>query len=395
MGVRVKRKTMDRRRFLSSAAAGAAAGAAAASVAQAADDNTYHLVPPKYKIVTSYKPEGKMGMPGLYPGKLAEVRSENSISETTDRVNREAVRKMIDQGMRQLTGAPDLTAAWKVFFEPGDRVAIKVNASGAPQCISSPEVVQEVIAGLMSAGVKAQDIWLYERYAGQMDLVGYESFVPDGVRIWSGERRRSELTGYDRDVYVKVDFQGEEDRRSYLWEVVTKHVNKIVDIPNVKDHASAGMTGCLKNMGYGSFNNVARSHELKHPVTHTRTFIGTLCSVEPLRSRTVLHVVDGLRGVWHGGPQAFTPRFLWYPKLLQFGTDPVAIDRVLLDIVDGKRKEMGAVSIFNRDPLYLGKTRANPRVLVRYREPEHVDYAASLGLGIADIAKIQYRKSNV
>lgn len=336
-----------------------------------------------------------MGMPGLYPGRITEVRSDAVISEKTDRVDRDALGRLVKRGMTELTGAPDLASAWRVFFEPGDRVAIKVNASGAPQCVSSPELVQEVVAGLISTGVKPQDIWLYERYAGQMDLVGYESFLPDGVRVWSGERRRGELTGYDRDVYVEVDFQGEEDRRSYMWEVVTKHVNKIVNIPNVKDHASAGATGCLKNTGYGSFNNVARSHELKTHITHVKSFVGTLNTVEPLRSRTVLHIVDGLRGVWHGGPAAFTPKFLWYPKLLQFGTDPVALDRVLMDIVDGKRREQGAVSIFNRDPQYLGTTRADPRIMIRYREPEHVQYAASLGLGTADKTKIQYRKFDV
>jgi uncharacterized protein (DUF362 family) len=288
-----------------------------------------------------------------------------------------------------------VTSAWKVFFEPGDRVAIKVNASGAPQCVSSPELVLEVIAGLQSAGVKPQDVWLYERYAQQMDLVGYEAWVPDGVHVWPGERRRGELAGYDRDVYVEVDFQGEEDRRSYLCEVVSKRVNKIVNIPNVKDHASAGATGCLKNIAYGSFNNVARSHELKSHITHTRTFIGTLCGVEPLWSRTVLHILDGLRGVWHGGPAAFTPEFFWYPKFLQFGTDPTAIDRLLVDTIEKKRQEMGAVSLYNRDPKYLGGTRADRKIMIRYREPSHVDYAASLGLGIADKERIRIRRVHV
>ena len=31
---------------------------------------------------------------------------------------------MIDRGMRELTGARTLTAAWKAFFQPGDRVGI-------------------------------------------------------------------------------------------------------------------------------------------------------------------------------------------------------------------------------------------------------------------------------
>jgi uncharacterized protein (DUF362 family) len=389
--------SIKRREFLQGAAAAGAAGAAPGRaqnpLSSAATD--YHPTTPNYRIVTSYKPEGKLGMPGLYPGKVVEMASESCIDERTDRVDRNVLRRMVSRGMSELTGAPDATAAWRVFFQPGDRVAIKVNASGAPQCVSSPELVLEVIAGLSSAGIKPDDIWLYERYAGQMDLVGYEAWVPDGVHVWTGERRRGELAGYDRDVYVEVDFQGEEDRRSYLWEVVSKHVDKIVNIPNVKDHASAGATGCLKNVAYGSFNNVARSHEIRSHITHTRTFIGTLCTVEPLRSRTVLHILDGLRGVWHGGPAAFTPEFFWYPKYLQFGTDPVATDRLLVDTVENKRRQMGAVSLYDRNPKSLGGTRADRKVLIRYREPGHVDYAAGLRLGIADREKIQLRRLRV
>ena len=44
--------------------------------------------------------------------------------------------------------------------------------------------------------------------------------------------------------------------------------------------------------------------------------------------------MDGLRGVWHGGPFARTTRYVFYPRQIMFGTDPVAIDRLLLDIIE-------------------------------------------------------------
>jgi uncharacterized protein (DUF362 family) len=160
----------------------------------------------------------------------------------------------------------------------------------------------------------------------------------------------------------------------------------------VKDHGATGATGCLKNIAYGSFSNVARTHH--HGISHTKTFVGMLASVEPLRSRTVLQIMDGLRGVWHAGPFARTRKYVFYPKKLFFGTDPVAIDRLLLDIIDDKRKEMGAISIYDRSEKYLkiddGRARdADPNVNIIIREPGHVQYAATLGLGIADLAKIK------
>src|SRR5258708_31295815 len=98
-------------------------GAAASSAqnresAPADEDKSYHLTPPKYKIVSPYKPEGKLGAPGLFPGVVAEIKSERSISSETDRVDRAVLHTMVEHGMKSLTGAPDLTAAWKVFFEP-------------------------------------------------------------------------------------------------------------------------------------------------------------------------------------------------------------------------------------------------------------------------------------
>jgi uncharacterized Fe-S center protein len=160
----------------------------------------------------------------------------------------------------------------------------------------------------------------------------------------------------------------------------------------MKDHGATGATGCLKNIAYGSFSNVARTHYKEK--SHTYSFVGSLAAVEPLRSRTVLQIMDGLRGVWHGGPFARTRRYVFYPKRILFGTDPVAIDRLLLDIIDDKRKAEGAISIYDRNPKTLkiddGAARdADPNVNILIREPGHVEYAASLGLGIADKAKIQ------
>ena len=58
--------------------------------------------------------------------------------------------------------------------------------------------------------------------------------------------------------------------------------------------------------------------------------------------------MDGLRGVWHGGPFLRDKRYRFYPKQMMFGTDPVAIDRQLIDVIDDKRKRQGAISVWER-----------------------------------------------
>ena len=123
--------------------------------------------------------------------------------------------------------------------------------------------------------------------------------------------------------------------------------------------------------------------------------------MEPLRSRTVLQIMDGLRGVWHGGPFARTRKYVFYPKKIMFGTDPVAIDRLLLDIIEDERKAHGAISVWDRSPRYAEgrrRTRArdeDPNVNIIIREPGHIEYAAKLGLGVADKAKIKVQEIEV
>ena len=144
---------------------------------------------------------------------------------------------------------------------------------------------------------------------------------------------------------MDVSFFGEDDTRSNLVRLVSDKLTKIINVPNMKDHSASGVTGCLKNIAYGNFNNVARSHQYSD--THTLSFIGTLASTEPLRSRTVLHINDGLRGVWHAGPFSPDRKFRFYPKQMLFSTDPVASDRLLLDIIDAKRKAENAISVWD------------------------------------------------
>jgi uncharacterized protein (DUF362 family) len=180
--------------------------------------------------------------------------------------------------------------------------------------------------------------------------------------------------------------------------LVSRRLTKIINIPNMKDHGATGVTGCLKNIAYGSFSNVARTHH--RGTSHTLSLVGRLAAIEPLRSRTVLQIMDGLRGVWHGGPFARTTRYVFYPKQIMFGTDPVAIDRLLLDIIDRERRARGAISIWDRSPASLkvddGRARdADPNVNIIIREPGHVEYASTLGLGVYDRARIKIEDLSV
>jgi len=302
----------------------------------------------------------------------------------------------MERGMRSLTGDRDTRDAWARFITPADVVGIKVNCSGAPGIMSSPVVVAEIVRNLIGAGLRPDAIWIYERFRDQVDTVHYDRYVPEGVHIWTAEGRRGSTEAYDPATYVETAFFDEDDTRSNLIRMVANTFTKIINVPNMKDHGASGVTGCLKNIAYGNFSNVARSHSGTE--TNTYSFIGTLAATEPLRSRTVLQVMDGLRGVWHGGPFSPSRKFRFYPKRILCGTDPVAIDRLLLDIIDEQRKAENAISVWDRSEKYLrgpDAHRNDPNANEFVREPGHIEYAGHLGLGVYDLAKIRVTRLEV
>jgi len=373
---------MKRREFL--------AGAAALPALNAAE--TSRRIP-DYRIVTHYRPSAQPGMPGPYPGRVVTVHSDKCIDAETEKVDVPTVQAMIARGMTTLTGDKDPRDSWARFFNSQDFVGIKINCSGAPGAMSMPDVVAEIARNLIAVGVKPTRIVIHERGGGQILLAHYERFVPEGIRVESANT----WLGFDPHVHVEANFFGEDDTRSYLLRMVTEQFTKIINVPNMKDHGASGVTGCLKNIAYGEFNNVARSHYKAQ--TETYSFIGTLAHTEPLRSRTVLQIMDGLRGVWHGGPFSRDKRYRFYPKQMKFGTDPVAIDRFLIDVIDNKRKQEGAISVWERDMKYYSPTLSDwekdPNVNRFIREPGHIEYASRLGLGVYDTAKINHMEIRI
>jgi hypothetical protein len=301
---------------------------------------------------------------------------------------------MMRRGMLGLTGEKDWASAWRRFFTKGDVVGIKVNPVGAPHAISNYAVLHAIVDGLREAGVPAQDIVVFDRYRRQFLRAGYRENLPAGVR-WDAavddyDDIQLGIEGYDPNVYLDLPLlaKGRHDpddpraRRSHVLLIVTKKVNKIINVPVLKDHGTGGVTLALKNMSHGLVNNVARSHAVPE-ANACGQFIPAVVALPTIRSKVVLHVMDGLKAVYEGGPGA-NPRFVWEQKTLSFATDPVALDRLGWVAIDAKRKESGLAPV--GESRYQGGG---------YRQPEHILFAAALGLGEADLDKIDHIKQHL
>jgi hypothetical protein len=415
-------------------------------------------------------PRPTIAMPGPFPGRVIEVQHPGAISDDYA-VNSGVVRDMMAVGMSRLVGGGDVDSAWKRFFGRDDVVGIKVNPVGrkakpgeggrvreAPGVISSPEILVEAVRCLHEhVGVPKRNIIVFERYANEFRDAGYEEVMRarpmDGVKWYasafqydneqtaidgqnSGAGRDPHVVGYDPDVFVSMGFAApEHDRRddrrhrSHLSMIVSRMINKLITIPNLKDHKSAGVTIALKNMSHGMNNNVARSHisgiyRLDGAVSgpnQCNTFIPTAVNQRPILEKATLHICDGLIGVYEGGPGNWNRTWGWWlRKSIFFATDPVAMDHVGWQIIDAKRAELGWLPVgemglvqgraslglspnqavlaamtppYGTAAVLLDQQRRRAAINEPFdrRQPEHVALAGLLGLGKFDPRDIDHR----
>ena len=338
-----------------------------------------------------YKPS-PLRMPGAFPGRVIEIRNQDAI--VRNRISQSIVSRMLERAMKDLTGENSPHDAWAKFIEPKDIVGIKINPSGAPACCSSPEIVREIIAGVQSAGVPRRNIVVYDRYSYEIDIGSYQALLPTEVRIVGIQDAFTGAgDGYEPTVYCDANFFGEWETRSYMASIVANKVTKIINVPTMKDHSASGVTGALKNLAYGTFNNVARTH--RAPYSFTNPVIGLMCTVEPLRSKAVLHIMDGMRQVWHGGPLTQVQDFIEQTGILLVATDPVALDTIELQAIEKKRAEHGAPSLWQHDSSSItadsDEFYHDAAKNLFFRQPGHIAAAGKLGLGVADMKQIDHR----
>src|SRR5262249_32308773 len=170
-----------------------------------------------------------LGMPGLFSGRVVEIREQQAI--VSNRVSQSVIRRMLDRALRELTGGQNGREAWSQIVGTKDSGGIKINASGAPACCSSPEIVREIVAGVQSVGVPLENIHVYDRYAYEIDIGSYQTLVPLGVRVVGVQDRKLNTSGYDSNIYCEANFFGEWETRSYMASIVSSDLTKIINVP--------------------------------------------------------------------------------------------------------------------------------------------------------------------
>ncbi len=336
----------------------------------------------------------KPGMPGAFPGRVIEVAHPGCIVGNAYQAG--PIRQMMQKGLVELTQAPSWSDAWRTLFEKGDVVGIKVSPVGGANFCSDRLVLQEILSGLKEAGVPSRDVIVFSRYRAEIKEAGIDKWLPPGVR-WDApseqyDEIQHDMGGYDSQHFMEMalikpgeDFNDPHMRRSYVSRIVTQQVTKFINLPVLKHHQSAGVTIALKNMSHGMVNNVNRSH-VTATLNACGVFIPSVVSLPVIREKAALHICDAVKAGYHGGPGTRGP-YIWEHKTMYFATDPVALDKTGLKVIDAKRQQVGM------QPIALSKPDKDSHFL--NCQVEHIEIAGILGLGVFDDAKIELKRFNL
>ncbi len=341
-------------------------------------------------------PRTKNSVPGEFPGRVVEVNNQKAM--INDKPVPEIVDKMFVSGMEKLTGG-NLEKSFKLFFEKDDIIGIKVNPVGAGLISTRLEVVDSIINWLQKNGIKKENIIIWDRFDYMLTDAGFtpERFPGIGIEgIQTMDEAAAEgksednsswldkdgnhisVNNFDKDVYYWVDVEAPKDlpylnqhvfnnKYSYFGKLLTQKLSKIINVPVFKNTGN-GISMATKNIGYGAICNCNRLHRPLFFDVCTEVF-----AFPPIRDKLVLNITDGLVGQYDGGPGP-NAKFTYNYNTLFFATDPFALDMTCHQLIVKKRKEM-KVKV-NEHPMYT----------------EYLHYAERLGLGVADLDKIEHLK---
>lgn len=253
--------------------------------------------------------------------------------------NRPVLEQIVERAVRELTGADSEQKAWQQVAASGDRVTMKTTRAGGAKLKTHDEITAYVTRRLI-------------------EVAGVDK---DKVRAWD----RSDLAPEELELSepYTLPTRGVATR---LRAALVKDTTCIINLPVLKMHSGTGASAAMKNH-FGSINNPSALHGWSRG--EMPKSIAELSNLEPIRTRTRLIVVDATRPLYDGGPHD-NPENRWTFGGVIVGTDPVAVDRVGLDILDKKREEV----------------KAEPWPATDGRKV--VDWAEEIGLGHARLDRI-------
>jgi len=305
------------------------------------------------------------------PAKSVVVSATRDNATADKKINAAAVKEMVHAVVCKLSGKDKPADAWKdLGISDDDTVAVKIAALGDARTSTSQEVVNAVTDSLIDAGVKPQNIIVWDRVEREMTRSGFPVGTPRGKvqtrAVIAAATSDTPGLGWDAEtspyfnptmgelIYGDLKFQpslldgmpastpsgGGVDRTpywSYYTKLVTRKDMKVVNLGTMTSDSNLGIYGCCASLALGSVDNNRR---LQKPNSDQDTSIGEILISDPLKPKTVLHISDGLV-IKFAGNRSFDANFAATPGILLASKDPVALDSMAVDRFEQLRLNPG------------------------------------------------------
>jgi uncharacterized protein (DUF362 family) len=306
-------------------------------------------------------PTGSGGRPELpRRSRVVMVRCP-SLRETGPGVDRATIRRMLEAGLCRLWDVRDARAALLRTMRPVDTVGLKVNCLAGRLMSTHPELVEELIALMERAGVPRQQAVVFDRSDSDLRRGGFP------VRSGGSDYRAlgNDRAGYEEDLTLMPS------GASRLARVATRMAQVLINLPVLKDHGIAGVSGALKN-NFGLVHNPNKYH-----LNGCDPHVAEVNALPVVRAKQRLVICDALRVQTDGGPgyRAAAAESL---GALILATDPVDLDVVAWELLETLRRK-----------------RKLPTLTADKRRPVHIWTAGRAGLGHADRSKIDLAELSV
>jgi len=285
------------------------------------------------------------------------------------------VPAMVSRGITNLTGKASVADAWASLISTQDLVGIKVFSAPGPTCGTRPAVVAAVVEGLVAAGITPQRIIVWDKNFEDLRRAGFTELAQRcGIGVAA-----SAAAGYDNETFYETPLLGNLiwgdsefgkkgegiGRKSYVSELVSHGMTKIITVSPLLNHNQAGVSGNLYGLAFGCVDNTLR---FETDAERLATAVPEIYALPVLSDRVVLNIVDALICQYEGSQRGLL-HYSTTLNQLRFSSDPVALDILSLQELDRQRRAAGMPSTKTNLDLYHN--------------------ASLLQLGTSDLGKIQ------
>lgn len=291
---------------------------------------------PRLAKVEPVSPSLYSPVPGRLPSKVILIK-HSQVIESDGRVHQHILDEMLRDAMLKLTGEESEDKAWSYFFSTEEMISLKINTLGLENLLGTNYIQHftaltlAITKGLSTMHIQEKNIIIWDRSDEELISAGYTIHKEEEKLKIMGTRaeRRGTAEGFDQVAWQVGD------KTTHVHEIITRLSDSYINVPVIKSHRISGVTGALKNH-YGSIDNPREFHENNA----TNPGIPEINAIQPIRDKQKLIIADALFGVYDGGPR-WSLETMWPIGALIVGTDPVAVDTIMLKIINQKRDEEG------------------------------------------------------